>query len=94
MFFRKNVFQSYERAYRVGLKNRSPRSLTLSLDIKKILTCPKIMKNLFLDLREFFKNRGLTSETSDFDFCGLLDKFFHMAQKHFFEKKLNFQKLF
>ena len=31
-FSRKNVFAPYERARRVGHKNRSPRSLTLTLD--------------------------------------------------------------
>ena len=40
----------------------------------------------FLDLCEFFKNRGSTLETSDLDFYHLLDEFFHIAQKHFFEK--------
>ena len=41
----------------------------------------------FLDMQEFFKNRGLMLETSEFDFCDLLDEFFYMAEKHFFEKK-------
>ena len=41
IFFRKNVFQPYERARRVGNKNRSPGSLTVTLDFKKILKGPK-----------------------------------------------------
>ena len=39
----------------------------------------------FFDLWEFFENRGLTLESSDFDFCDLLDELFHVAEKHFFE---------
>ena len=41
----------------------------------------------FLDLQEFFKNQGLSFETSDFDFRDLLDELFHIDQKLFFEKK-------
>ena len=35
----------------------------------------------FLDLQEFFKNRGLSFETSDFNLCGLLNELFHMNIK-------------
>ena len=41
----------------------------------------------FFDLQDFFKNQGLTFETSDFDFHDLLDELFHMDKKHFFEKQ-------
>ena len=37
----------------------------------------------FLDRWDFFKNRGLTLEASDFDFCDLLDELsssYHMAE--------------
>ena len=40
----------------------------------------------FSDFREFLKNWELMFETSDFDFCDLLDEFFQMAEKHIFEK--------
>ena len=32
----------------------------------------------FLNLQEFLKNRGLTFETSNFDFRNLLEELFHM----------------
>ena len=48
----------------------------------------------FLDLQEFFKNRGLSFETSDYNLCGLLNELFHMNIKNFFEKKSKLQKLF
>ena len=49
----------------------------------------------FLNLWEFFKNHEITWETSDFDFCDLLDELFHMAKKVFSKKKKsNYQKLF
>ena len=37
VFFRRNVFEPYERARRDGQKNRSPRSLTLIFDFSKFL---------------------------------------------------------
>ena len=40
----------------------------------------------FLDLQEFFLNRGLTFETSDSDFWELLTELFHMNKKNCFEK--------
>ena len=40
----------------------------------------------FLDLQEFFKNQGVTFQTSDFDFRGLLDELFHMRKKIFRKK--------
>ena len=46
---------------------------------------PRFLKNSlaifgpFLDLQEFFKNRGLTFETSDSDFRDLLEELFHMV---------------
>ena len=45
---------------------------------------PRFLKNSlaifgpFLELQEFFKNRGLNFETSDADFCDLLDELFPM----------------
>ena len=33
------------------------------------------------------------SETSDFDFCDLLDEFFHMTEKHFFQKEIKLSKV-
>ena len=33
----------------------------------------------FLDLQEFFKNRGLIFATSDSDFRDLLEELFHMV---------------
>ena len=33
----------------------------------------------FLDIQEFFQNRGLNFETSDSDFRDLLEKVFHMV---------------
>ena len=48
----------------------------------------------FFDLWEFFKNQGFALETSVFNFCDLLEELFHMAEKLFFEKKSNYQKLF
>ena len=35
----------------------------------------------FLDFQEYFKNRGLTFETSDSDLCDVLNEFFHMNKK-------------
>ena len=40
----------------------------------------------FFDLQEFFKNRYLSFETSDFDFRDLLEKLFHMVRKYSKEK--------
>ena len=37
----------------------------------------------FLDLQEFLKNRGLRFETSDSDFCDLLDELFYINEKNF-----------
>ena len=34
----------------------------------------------FLDLQEFFKNRGLTFKTPDSNFCDLLNELFHKAE--------------
>ena len=45
----------------------------------------------FLDLQEFFENRGLSFETSDFNFRHQLNEFFHMNIENIFEK---LQKLF
>ena len=42
----------------------------------------------FLDLQEFFKNRGLSFETSDSGFRDLLDELFRMVEEHFFELKI------
>ena len=36
--------------------------------------------------QEFFKNRTLTSETSDSDFCDLVEELFHTVNLKFFEK--------
>ena len=36
----------------------------------------------FLDPQEFFKNRGLSFETSDSGFRDVLDELFHMAEKN------------
>ena len=45
----------------------------------------------FLDLQEFFKNRGVTFETSD---CrDRLEELFHMVNKNFFEKKIKIAKV-
>ena len=44
----------------------------------------------FLDLQEFFKNRGLTFKTPDSNFCDLLNELFHMNKK-IFGKKSNSQ---
>ena len=41
----------------------------------------------------FFKNRGLQLENSNVNFCVLLDELFHMAEKHFFTKKIKFSKI-
>ena len=49
-FFRKNVFQPYERTRRLGHKNQSSRSLTLTLDLKK-----KILKG---NVNRMLQNRG------------------------------------
>ena len=46
----------------------------------------------FLNLQEFFQNRGLMLETSNFDFCVLIDELFHMAQKYF-SKKIKWSKV-
>ena len=35
----------------------------------------------FLDLQEFFKNRGLSFQTSNSDFRDQLDELFHMVKK-------------
>ena len=35
----------------------------------------------FLDLQDFFKNRGLSFEASDSDLRDLLDELLHMAKK-------------
>ena len=40
----------------------------------------------FLDLQEFFKNQGLTFETSDSNVCDLLNELFHMNKKKFSKK--------
>ena len=37
----------------------------------------------FLDLREFSRNRGLTFETTDSDFCDLLNELFYLAKTSF-----------
>ena len=42
----------------------------------------------FLHLQEFFKNRGLSFETSNSDFCDLLNELFHMDQKNLTKKIL------
>ena len=51
----------------------------------------------FLDLQEFLKNRGLMLETSDFDFCDLLDELFHMGDmiwlENIFSEKIKFSKV-
>ena len=63
-FFRKNVFEQYERTRRVGHKNRSPRSLTLSLDFLRILKCQKMdQKSLNLYLCFWARDLRYSSET-------------------------------
>ena len=47
----------------------------------------------FLDVQEFFKNRGLSFETLDSDFRDLLGELFHMVKK-IFRKKSKLQVLF
>ena len=47
--------------------------------------CLSAKKSQFDKKRPFFKSR-------DYDFCDLLDELFHMAEKHFFEKKIKFSK--
>ena len=47
----------------------------------------------FLDLQEFFKNRGLTFKTPDSNFCDLLNELFHMKKK-IFGKKIKFSSYF
>ena len=46
----------------------------------------------FLDLQEFFKNLGFSFETSDSDFCDLLNELF-LKDQNFFEKKIKFSKV-
>ena len=46
-----------------------------------------VAKVHFWTFRNFFKNPGLTFETSDFDFCDLLNELFYMKKK-FFSKKI------
>ena len=49
----------------------------------------RILKfGLFLDPKEFFKNRVLSFETSDSDFRDLIDDFFHMVKNIFQQKKI------
>ena len=76
-------FYSFERTRRVGHENWSPRSQNL---VKKQRNNYAIF-GPFLDLQEFFQNRGLSCETSDSDFRDLLDEFFQMNKK-IFEKKI------
>ena len=52
---------------------------------RKILNYMGLLNNFeifgpFLDLPDFFLNRGLIFETSNSDFCDLLEKLFHMAK--------------
>ena len=47
---------------------------------------------LFLNLQDYFKNRGLIFETSDSIFCDLPNELFHI-KKIFFEKKIKFSKV-
>ena len=42
----------------------------------------------FLDLQEFLKNQGLTFETSDSDFCDVLEELFHMVNKTLKKNKI------
>ena len=67
---------------------------TFCLSSETVKTAVKIKRFCpFWNLLDVFQNRGLTLETSDFDFCNLLDEFFHMTQKHFFEKKIKVSKV-
>ena len=68
-FFRQNIFEPYKRARREGRKNRSSRSLTLTLDFKKILKGPK-MERKSLNLY-----RGLWARDSCYDSEAILSPF-------------------
>ena len=62
-------------------------SIFVSLKIPNKITIHNMaIFGQFLDLQEFYKNRELIFENSDFDLCNLLNEFFHMNQKNF-EKK-------
>ena len=41
----------------------------------------------FFDLQEFLKNRGSSFKLSEYDFCNLLDEFFHIVEKHTSKKQ-------